>query len=87
MLVDVGQTKRPDLQHAIEKMMADPPVRLESAAPQHAPSSQFSNAFLRQSKQSNRRSMQSVDQIIEEVENDGISPSKPLLGGNMFAAP
>ena len=31
MLVDVGQTKRPDLQNAIEKMMAEPPVRLEPA--------------------------------------------------------
>ena len=27
MLVDVGSSKRPDLQHAIQKMMAEPPVK------------------------------------------------------------
>jgi hypothetical protein len=28
MLVDAGTTKRPDLQHAISKMIAEPPVKL-----------------------------------------------------------
>ena len=31
MLVDVGQTRRPDLQNAIQKMIADPPVKLVPA--------------------------------------------------------
>ena len=31
MLVDVGQTRRPDLQNAIQKMIADPPLKLVPA--------------------------------------------------------
>lgn len=64
MLVDVGSTRRPDLQHAIQKMMAEPPVKesVEIKSVVKAGSSQ------RQSRQSNRRSAQS--EIIDEVEED-----------------
>lgn len=72
MLVDVGTSRRPDLQNAIQNMMADPPVKLAQNQQQH----------LRQSKQSVTKSMQSVVEEVDEGDFDrdiGLLPGKNLF--------